>query len=227
MNWILVATVIGASSTAPPVKCSADQAAPPLAGELQTGSLIFSQGDCLAVKVFSVSPYTHVGAVIVKNGECTVYDSTGGAGVRKQSLCDYLASQGDAQLCVVHPVKPFSAERAAQFEKHMTSQLGRPYAIAHHLTGHRCEGLHCAEYATDGLIACGVLQAKQPPRVSPASLLTGIERAELYRTSTTVELVPVADLEAVPDSWCGRMWHDTKSCTRSCYRKLRGWFCCK
>lgn len=227
MNWILLAALVTAAPEAPAEKYASDQLARSLAPALQTGSLIFSQGDCLAVKVFSASRYTHVGAVVVKGGEPYVYDSTGGAGVRRQRLHEYLASQGDACLYVLRPARPLSANRATRFERYLDSQLGRPYAIAHHLTGERCHGLHCAEYVTDGLVAGHVLQAKQPARVSPASLLEGVERAELYRPMITVHLVPVAETQRLTDSWCEQMWLDTKSCTRTCYRKLRGWFCCK
>ena len=40
-------------------------AAADIGPQLQTGTLIFSQGDCLAVRVYSASSYTHVAAVVV------------------------------------------------------------------------------------------------------------------------------------------------------------------
>ncbi|HTI49971.1 MAG TPA: YiiX/YebB-like N1pC/P60 family cysteine hydrolase, partial [Planctomycetaceae bacterium] len=206
---------------------SASQAAELLSRDLPTGSLIFSQGDCLAVKVFTASRYTHVGAIVEREGRHQVYESTGGAGVRKQNLEEFLASQGGASACVYRPQNKFTEEQQARFERHLDSELGRPYAIAHHLTGRRCEGLHCAEYATDALVAANVLTAEHPPRVSPASLKTGIERSELYREVATLQLEPVAPRQPEDAGWCSRMWFDTKLCTRNCYRKLRGWFCCK
>jgi hypothetical protein len=74
---------------------------------LQTGSLIFSQGDCLAVKVFSKSSYTHVAGVVAKDGEFVVYDSMNGIGVRKTPLVEYLRQQTPSLIHVVHPRIPF------------------------------------------------------------------------------------------------------------------------
>jgi hypothetical protein len=195
--------------------------------ELTTGSLIVSRGDCLAVKMYSASAYTHVASVVVSDGQIHVYDATGGAGVRKQSLADYLAGQDDNAQHPFHPSRPLAPEEAQKLEEHLESQLGRPYAIAHHLTGNRAEGLHCSEYATDALIAAGLLRAKQPSRVSPATLVAGILKDDLYAQATTLQLIP--DPPRRPDScsWCAQIWFDTRQCTRMCYLQLRGWFCCK
>lgn len=198
-----------------------------LAQELATGSLIVSRGDCLAVKMYSASAFTHVASVVVHDAEIYVYDATGGAGVRKQLLCDYLAGQDENALHPFHLCQPLSPEKAQKLEEHLESQLGRPYAIAHHLTGNRAEGLHCSEYATDALIAAGVMRAKQPSRVSPATLVAGILKDELYRQSTTLQLVPEPPPRPDSDSWCAQIWFDTKECTRACYLQLRAWFCCK
>ncbi|OYW14771.1 MAG: hypothetical protein B7Z55_15450, partial [Planctomycetales bacterium 12-60-4] len=74
------------------------QALPQIAGEAQTGTLIFSQGDCLAVKVFSQSPYTHVGVVVCDDDASWVYDAMNGPGVRKTALHEYLRSQVPAEV---------------------------------------------------------------------------------------------------------------------------------
>lgn len=205
---------------------STQEAAAAIAPTLQTGSLIFSSGDCLAVRIFTASPYTHVAAVVVdEQGRCTVYDSTNGVGVRRQPLADYLATQAPVEVHVHHPQRPLGAEAEGEFTSFLESQLGRPYAIQHHLTGDRCTGLHCAEYVTDALVSIDVLQAKAPPRVSPASLREGITAHHIYTTGQTIRLQRP---EPVPagDNACEQMWIDTKSCCSSCCRKLRGWLLC-
>lgn len=226
MTWILAALVV-AADPAPLVGPLPAPSVEALAAELPTGSLIFSRGDCLAVKVFSGSPYTHVGTVVQRGGARFVYDSTGGAGVRRQSLAEFLASQKDATVSFYRPDPLFSEPQRARFESHLESQLGRPYAIMHHVTGKRAEGLHCAEYATDALIAGDRLEAEEPARVSPAKLKEGIERAASYRHVATIELATKAPEPPADAGWCGRMWWETKQCTRNCYLKMRGLFCCK
>lgn len=206
---------------------SLPEAAAAIAPTLQTGSLIFSSGDCLAVRVFTASPYTHVGAVVVDAaGACVVYDSTNGVGVRRQPLAEYLASQAPVRIHVHHPVRPLTPAAASTFAAYLESQLGRPYAIQHHLTGERCEGLHCSEYVTDALVSVDVLRAKQPPRVSPASLREGITAHQLYTDGLTIQL---ARPEPQPQGGnaCEQMWLDTKGCCSECCRMLRGWLLCQ
>ncbi|MGE5195273.1 MAG: hypothetical protein ACM3U2_22500 [Deltaproteobacteria bacterium] len=227
MSWILVAAILAGPSVPAVAQLTPRQAFTQFAGELQTGSLIISQGDCLAVKIYSASAYTHVAAVVVHDGEASVYDATGGAGVRKQSLRDYFVCQGNHTLHFFHPCRPFSEKRAQCFEQHLESQLGRPYAILHHLTGERAAGLHCSEYVTDALIAAGTVRARQPSRVSPATLVEGILKADLYRQEGTVQPVPDSPERPASGGWCARLWFDTRQCTRACCGKLRGWFFCK
>jgi len=198
-----------------------------LAQEVKTGSLIVSRGDCLAVKMYSASAYTHVASVVVHDAGIYIYDATGGAGVRKQLLCDYLAGQDDNALYPFHLCQPLTAEQARKFGEHLENQIGRPYAIAHHVTGNRAEGLHCSEYATDALIAAGLMRARQPSRVSPATLVEGILKDKLYVQAATLQLVPDPPPRPNSDSWCTQIWFDTKQCTRNCYLQLRAWFCCK
>ncbi len=116
-----------------------------------------------------------------------------------------------------HLCQPLSPENARKFEEHLESQLGRPYAISHHLTGSRADGLHCSEYATDALIAAGLLHAKQPSRVSPATLVAGILKDDLVcARQPTLQLIPdPPPATCIPDNWCTHIWFDTKQCTRS------------
>ncbi len=199
-----------------------------LKDELPTGSLLVSEGDCLAVRIYTASPYTHVAAVISKDGQPYVYDSTNGAGVRCQSLRDYLESQQPDELRVFVPQKPLSETQQASLEEYLASQVGRPYAIKHHLTGKRVEGIHCSEYVTDALMSCKLMHAENPPRVSPASLVEGILQTELYRATLIVE-IPIGAAQATdPDaSWCRRMWTSTKSCTAATCHQLQRWFLCR
>ena len=155
---------------------------------LQTGSLIFSSGDCLAVKVFTQSSYTHVGGVVVKDGEAVVYDSMNGKGVRKTAFVEYLRQQTPSKIHIVHPQTSFSTENASAFEQHLESQLGRKYAVKHHLTGQRVAGIHCSEYMIDALMAAEMMSAKQPSKVSPGSLLEGVLTANIYMRGNFVEL---------------------------------------
>ena len=198
-----------------------------LTSEAQTGTLIFSEGDCLAVRVYSGSPYTHVAAIVVDDGEPIVYDSMNGAGVRRQSLTAYIESQRPDVIHVMHPQREFSKKRSQLFRAHLVDQLGRPYAVKHHLTGKRADGVHCAEYVTDALQACRLIQAKQPPRVSPASLAKGILQANLYLPPQAIEFTAAVTETPRSDTWWKQIWVDTKQCTLACCSKMRGWFLCK
>ena len=194
---------------------------------LQTGSLIFSQGDCLAVKVFSQSHYTHVGGVVVNGQEVTVFDSMSGVGVRKSSLEDYLRWQTPCDIRVVHPSIALTPDQATAFEQHLQAQVGRGYAISHHLTGQRAEGLHCSEYMTDALMAAHVIHASQPSRVSPGSLMQGLEQGHLCTTGVCMTLK--AAETPVPENlnWCQRAWHSTTRCCSRCGNQVQRWFLCR
>ncbi|HUG19645.1 MAG TPA: YiiX/YebB-like N1pC/P60 family cysteine hydrolase [Planctomycetaceae bacterium] len=193
---------------------SHDQMVKAVAEQAQTGTLLFSQGDCVAVKVFSGSPYTHVAAVVVEHGVPYVYDSSNGYGVRKQPLSEYIEFLAPSELHVLQPVFRFNDKLTEPYAAKLKSEIGRPYAVKHHLSGERCAGLHCAEYVTDALMASDIIRAKNPTRVSPASLLQGIRQADLYRESLTLTLhVPDSRSES-SDSWCGQLWIETKVCTK-------------
>ena len=226
MPWILVAAFVIAGPNFRPIEVPADQAGTALASTVQTGSLLVSEGDCVAVKVFTGSPYTHVAAVVIRNGDPFVYESANGVGVRCRTLASFLAAQENTEVHIFHPHERFSPSRATQFEKALDSRLGQPYAVMHHMTGERGEGVHCSEYVTDALVECNILRAKQPARVSPASLLQGLLQAELYHETTVVKLAPVCRTVSQDAGWCTRIWLDTKNCTHRCYLKMRGWSCC-
>lgn len=198
-----------------------------IAKECQTGSLILSEGDCLAVRMFTWSSVTHVAVVIFHDGVPYVYDSTSGIGVRRQELADYLRGQGLEEIHLLHPGRPLTAEEAANLESALTLQLGRPYAVAHHLTGQRCSGVHCAEYLTDSLIAIDWLRAENPVKVSPSSLAEGLLLHEIYVPGRTVPL-PV-ELTPIPEAtgWCSRAWAGTKHSLATCCSQLSGWVLCR
>jgi hypothetical protein len=198
-----------------------------LASNLQTGSLIFSRGDCLAVRIFSQSSYTHVGGVVVKDGEATVYDSMNGAGVRKTPFVEYLRQQTPSEIHIVHPNTPFTDEKAIAYTDYLESQLGRNYAVRHHLTGHRCAGLHCSEYQTDALMAAEMIAAKNPPRVSPGSLLEGVMTARIYTEGNRVELKTVDPPHPVDRLWYQRVWHNTSTCCAKNAIQMRRWILCR
>jgi hypothetical protein len=226
MSVFLLAASLAAAPVEVETFSSVDAAAAALATEVQTGALLFSKGDCLAIRVYTNSPYTHVACVVVQDGTPFVYDSQNGAGVRRLTLDEYLRAEQPDRLHIYQPREPFSPARAEKLVAHLDEQLGRPYDVMHHVTGNRAEGLHCSEYTTDALIACDVLRAKQPSRVSPASLREGIVKGNLYTAGSTVEInVPVDVAEG--DNWCEQLWIDTKVCTVRCCRKMQGWFLCR
>lgn len=202
-------------------------AAADVAPQLQTGSLIFSQGDCLAVKVFTASAYTHVAAVVVRAGECVVYDSTSGVGVRKLTLEQHLSAQAPDEIHVFHPRRPLTEDEAREFECYLESRLGAPYAITHHVTGRRADGIHCAEYVTDALMDIELVRAERPAKVSPASLVEGITRHGIYTAGETI--LPTSTPPPAPQgsNWCEQLWIGTKLCCASCCDKLSGWILCR
>jgi hypothetical protein len=226
MHAILLAAALAATPTE--TSCtSAESAAVKIQDYVQTGTLIFSQGDCLAVRTFTRSPYTHVAAVVLEDGQPYVYDSMNGVGVRKLSLEAYCQSECPNTLHIYQPRAPFSKRRSALFVEHLNSELGRPYGVKHHLTGDRAEGIHCAEYAMDALAACRLMKAEQPAKVSPDSLRQGAVTAGLYEKVLIVDVSAPVEEEESGDNWCEQLWIDTKVCTRQCFTKMGRWFACK
>ena len=230
-EWEL-AKVDGVSGSPVPISSPAESLFPEeavvrIAEECQTGSLIFSRGDCLAVKAYTGSGYTHVATVVEEHGDIYVYDSMNGVGVRRLSLVEYLETQSPDHVVLFHPVRTFEQHESESFESALAAELGRPYSVSHHLTGRRCEGLHCSEYVTDALISIDWIHADNPVRVSPASLMEGIVLHDVYVEGSTFLLPrPIAPIPE-PDSWCGQLWQDTKQCTLNSCRQLSRWILCR
>ncbi|HUG90460.1 MAG TPA: YiiX/YebB-like N1pC/P60 family cysteine hydrolase [Planctomycetaceae bacterium] len=227
MHALFVAAALTATPAPVESYTSLDVAAGAIAAGAGTGTLLFSQGDCLAVKVYTRSAYTHVAAVVVEDGRAYVYDSQNNTGVRRLPLEEYLAVERPFRFHVFRPKVDFTERRTRNFIEHLQSQVGRPYAIAHHVTGERADGLHCSEYLTDALIHCHVLRAKQPPRVSPASLVEGLLKGNLYEPLKTVEVRDPPESVADGRCWCEQMWIDTKQCTKRFCRNLSRVFLCR
>jgi hypothetical protein len=227
MHALIVAAVftIGVPSTA--TYTSASSAAADLDKRVQTGTLLVSKGDCVAIKVFTCSRYTHVGAVVRYKGKPYVYESANGHGARWQSLEDYLDSESPNTFYVLNPKRRFSPKRAKLFQKHLDSELGRRYAIKHHVTGTRSDGVHCSEYVTDAMIACRLLTAERPSRVTPASLAKGVLDSGLYEADCAIALKEEEASESVGSNRCEQMWIDTKICTRNFCIKVRRLFACR
>lgn len=229
MPSVLMTVLLAAAPapTLPAVDASLDEVTAAVRDEAQTGTLLFSRGDCLAVKVFGGGPYTHVAAIVMHDGQPFVYDSANGAGVRRLPLTEYIAMQQPDSLTVMQPRNSFEGERVASFRRHLEAQLDRPYGVKHHLTGKRAEGVHCAEYVTDALCEARLIRARRPPRVSPASLAQGVVEGDVYSISATYAVQPEAEPVDEGGTWCSRMWMDTKTCTTRCCRQMSRWFLCR
>jgi len=195
--------------------------------EASTGTLLFTEGDCLAVKVFSQSPYTHVAAIVEEQDGAAVYESQNGVGVRRLSLEKYVAMQEGCEVGICYPQEAMNADQEQAFIRHLDSQLGRPYVVRHHLTGNRAAGIHCAEYMTDAFAAAGLLHAERPPKVSPASLRQGVLMSRLHREGRRIF---ISDLEPEPvegRNWCEDMWLDTVRCTSDTWNSFRRCVLCR
>ena len=99
--------------------------------------------------------------------------------------------------------------------------------IKHHLTGKRCEGVHCAEYVTDALMAADIMRANEPPRVSPGSLQAGVKNSNRYRETRILNLEPPEPDREEGDNLCEQLWLDTKYCTQDCYASFKRKFLCR
>ena len=229
MSWLVIVALAGA---APEVSAdntavgSLEEVTKLLQPQVQTGTLLVSKGDCLAVQAYTKSPFTHVGAVVMRDGQPFVYDACKSTGVRCSTLANYLKAQIDHEVHVLQPRTEFSEDGAGEFARRLDSQLGRPYSVRHHLTGESVNGVHCAEYVTDALASCHVLRVQNAANVSPASLVLGVTRAKVYSPLQTIRIDRQVTPEPRAASWYGRLWQDTKSCTTNCYRQTRAWFVC-
>ena len=227
MYAILLAATLAADPAAADTYATPADAAAAMAAEVQTGTLLFSTGDCLAVRIYTQSHYTHVAVVVAGEGGPVVYDSQNGVGVRRLTLEEYLDAQSPDALNVCHPRRPFSRRRTELLVTHLEQELGRPYEVKHHLTGNRSEGIHCAEYATDALMNCRLVHAHRPAKVSPASLREGLLEGDLYDEVRTIQVRPPVPEPVEDVGWCEQLWIDTKTCTSHCCRKLSGWILCR
>jgi hypothetical protein len=216
----------GSGSLDDPNAVAIDAAVKNLTPRVQTGTLLTTKGDCLAVKVFSQSGTTHVATVVMQDGKPVVFDSANGVGVRCLSLRAYLKSQGTGDVHVYTPVKKFSTERAKKFEDYLDTQLGRPYAVKHHLTGNRVKGLHCAELMTDTLVHCRMLKVNNPARVTPASLIKGVTVGKLYSESRKVTIAALEVTEPPAKTWYGRAWQSTRQTSQKAYKKTKSLVLC-
>ncbi|MCA8988863.1 MAG: hypothetical protein KDA78_14535 [Planctomycetaceae bacterium] len=192
------------------------------------GAMIMHQGDCLAVKVFTQSPYTHVAMMFCnEEGRWVVYDSANGTGVRKSELIDYLTECAPNHLVLLNPNQPLSEDQKSRLLLALEEQIGRPYGIKHHISGKPAKGVHCSEYITSAMVSAGYLTAERPAKVSPASLRAGLLNHHLYSEIAETEMI-VASIPPVPQStWCSQMWSDTKACFSGTYQKCsRMFFCC-
>ncbi len=72
MSWLVIVALAGATPVAPADSTavgSLEEATKVLCPQVQTGTLLVSEGDCLAVQVYTQSPFTHVGAVVMRDGQ--------------------------------------------------------------------------------------------------------------------------------------------------------------
>lgn len=227
MNFLLICVAFTIVPTETLTFTHEQQARDAVAERMTSGTLLLSKGDCLAVKVYSLSKYTHVAAVVVEDKKIYVYDSMNGVGVRRQLLVDYLKSEIPDKIYLLKPKKPFSKKRTGLFVKYLNDQLGTPYAIAHHLTGKRGKGVHCSEYLTDALMACNLIDAQKPSRVSPGSLAEGVVNSGLYEAGCRLQIVKPLVEKTEGSNRCEQLWIDTKICTLSFYYKVRRMFFCR
>lgn len=229
MNAAIAALLI-ATAPAPTVEIQLQpgQAVQEISQACQSGSLIFSEGDCLAVRFYTNSSYTHVAMVICESdGLPYVYDSMNGVGVRKLRLNEYLETQAPDHVHLYHPKRPLDQTEVLELKSHLESQLGRPYSVKHHITGKRCKGLHCSEYVTDALMEIDWLKAENPPRVSPASLAEGVTIHDVYEPAQQYALPVLFEPIPEPEGTCAKLWRDTKECTWHCCSKMSRWFLCQ
>lgn len=227
MHAFLLAAVLAAGAPGGDVNDQAAALATAIAPDLQTGTLLFTQGDCLAIKAAAGGPYTHVAAVVVRNGVPLVYDSMNGIGVRKLTLADYLASQAPDEIDLLQPCRELSPQEALVFEAALEQRIGAPYSVLHYIPGRRADaGFHCSEYVTDALEAIERIDVDRPPRVSPSSLHEGLVEAELYAGAASVHF-PLKPVPVESSNWCEQLWLDTKLCCAICCDKLSGWFLCR
>jgi hypothetical protein len=227
MHQFLLAVVLAAGHPAGDVGPDAAALAAAMAPELQTGTLLFSKGDCLAVKMSAGGPYTHVAAVVLQGDAPVVYDSMNGIGVRKLSLPAYLASQAPDEIDLLQPRHAFTLQEALVFEAALQQRVGAPYAVLHYVMGRRASaGVHCSEYVTDALESIEWLDVARPPRISPSSLHENLVEGDVYATASSVHF-PLQPEPVEAEGWWKQLWLDTKHCCSGCCDQLSAWFLCR
>jgi hypothetical protein len=132
-------------------------------------------------------------------------------------------------VLVYRPQRDLSQDQSRAYRAYLESQLGREYSVKHHISGDRCEGIHCAEYATEALLRTKLIAVKNPVRVSPASLIEGVTENGLYVEKRVWEVESGESVE--PDrknmGRCRRLWEETRDCWTSSSKRLKGWFLCR
>ena len=195
---------------------------------LEPGSLIFSEGACLYVTAYTGSATTHV-AIADRDADGTVmiYDSMKGFGVRRSTLAHYLDDMNDATLRVLHPTKPLSDRARARLHAALEDDLGRPYSVAHYLTGRRATGVHCSEYATHSLREAGLVRCAHPANVSPGGLAKSLEAGVNWRSAGAIALVQPQPVKPEGLNCCEDFWWETGECCRQTGDWLTGLFLCR
>lgn len=230
MNAALLLLAIASADvgTAPPDAMTAPEATVAIAPLAKPGTLIFSKGQCVYVTAYTGSEITHVAIVCPDaDGNRWVYDSMKGHGVRRSRLADYLVSMKDAELTLVPPAGPMSPAQLGGLRRTLEEDLGRPYDVAHYLTGVESDGLHCSEYVTESLADVGVLRSRRPADVSPGQLADGVALMRFFAEPTRVQLTVPEPAKPTGMGCCEEFWWDTKACCRSTGDWLSGLFLCR
>jgi hypothetical protein len=227
MHQFLLAVVLASGNAGGDVNSDSAALAAAMAPDLQTGTLLFSKGDCLAIKVSAGGPYTHVAAIIVQDDGPVVYDSMNGVGVRRLSLAEYLATQAPDEIDLLQPCRQFTAQEALVFAAALEQRVGAPYSVLHYIMGGRAKaGVHCSEYVTDALESIELIDVERPPRVSPSHLHKDLVDGRSYAGASSVHF-PLHPEPVEADGWCAQLWLDTMHCCSSCCDQLSAWFLCR
>ena len=210
------------------VKLTAPQATSALGESLTPGTVIFSKGACLYVTAYTGSDITHVGIVADdENGQPVVFDSMKGSGVRSSSVAAYLEEMKDAELLIYRPVEPLAKPDRDRLRLALSDDLGRPYDVAHYLTGRPSEGLHCSEYVTETLSEVGYLRSGRPSDVAPGQLADGISMMRRWGDVERIQLIEPDPVKPTGLSCCESFWWDTKECVSETGDWFSGVFFCR
>ena len=219
MTALLAALLLSAAPEVTPAAAAGRLADAP------TGTLLMSHGACVYVKAYTGSRWTHVGVLVREAGGPVVYDSMKGVGVRSLPLAEYLAAQEGAEVRALRPREPLGGREAA-LTSALRAELGRPYGVSHFLTGREAEGLHCSEYASGALSACGLIEVTKPGDVSPGSLFTGLTRHRIYEAGERFEVAAAEPTPPPGMNACEECWWETKQCCKDFGRGVTGWLLC-